>query len=90
MHRSPLLDALVACFDLLWEKVAPIGTALRGAHRDAEVLTLLAAGMKDAAIMHSLGLTQRATTRRMAALPAELDATTGFQAGMNAARRGLV
>ncbi|GAA0240446.1 hypothetical protein GCM10010492_44480 [Saccharothrix mutabilis subsp. mutabilis] len=51
---------------------------------------LLAAGLKDAAIMRSLGMTQRTMTRRMAALPAELDATTRFQAGLNAARRGLV
>lgn len=90
VHRSPLLDALVACFDLLWEKAAPVGTALRGGHRDREVLALLAAGMKDAAIMRSLGMTQRTMTRRMTALLAELDATTRFQAGMNAARRGLV
>ncbi|MFI9816601.1 helix-turn-helix domain-containing protein [Saccharothrix variisporea] len=90
VHRSPLLDALVACFDLLWEKAAPIGTALRGTHRDRELLALLAAGMKDAAVMRSLGLTQRTMTRRMAALLDALDAGTRFQAGMNAARRGLV
>ncbi|WP_367129163.1 helix-turn-helix domain-containing protein [Saccharothrix sp. HUAS TT1] len=90
VHRSPLLDALVACFDLLWERATPIGTALRGAHRDRELLTLLAVGMKDAAIMRSLGLTQRTMTRRMAALLDELGATTRFQAGVQASRRGLV
>ncbi|CCH30238.1 helix-turn-helix domain-containing protein [Actinosynnema sp. NPDC047251] len=90
VHRSPLLDALVACFDLLWDRATPIGTALRGTHRDKEMVALLAAGMKDAAIMRSLGITQRTMTRRMSALLDELNATTRFQAGIHAARRGLV
>ncbi|NUT45834.1 MAG: hypothetical protein HOV94_00745, partial [Saccharothrix sp.] len=90
VHRSPLLDALVACFELLWERATPIGTALRGARRDGPLLALLTAGMKDAAIMRSLGLTQRTMTRRVAALLEELGATTRFQAGVHAARRGLV
>ncbi|MEV0675178.1 helix-turn-helix domain-containing protein [Actinosynnema sp. NPDC050436] len=90
VHRSPLLDALITCFDLLWERATPIGTALRGTHRDKEVLALLAAGMKDAAIMRSLGMTQRTLTRRVAALLDDLGATTRFQAGIHAARRGLV
>ncbi|KOX34778.1 hypothetical protein ADK67_03060 [Saccharothrix sp. NRRL B-16348] len=90
VHRSPLLDALIACFDMLWERAAPMGAALRGGHRDKELLTLLASGMKDAAIMRSLGITQRTMTRRMSALLEELGATTRFQAGIQANRRGLV
>ncbi|GAA2996835.1 helix-turn-helix domain-containing protein [Actinokineospora diospyrosa] len=90
VHRSPLLVTLVACFDLLWERATPIGTALRGTHRDKEMLALLAAGRKDAAIMRSLDITQRTMTRRMSALLTELDATTRFQAGVQASRRGLV
>ncbi|PSL47152.1 sugar-specific transcriptional regulator TrmB [Saccharothrix carnea] len=90
VHRSPLLDALIACFDMLWERAAPIGAALRGGHRDKELLTLLASGMKDAAIMRSLGITQRTMTRRMSALLEELGAATRLQAGLQANRRGLV
>ncbi|GGS45222.1 MULTISPECIES: helix-turn-helix domain-containing protein [Actinokineospora] len=90
VHRSPLLDALIACFDMLWERATPIGPALRSGHRDRELLTLLASGMKDAAIMRSLGITQRTMTRRMSALLDELGATTRFQAGIQANRRGLV
>ncbi|SES45259.1 helix-turn-helix domain-containing protein [Actinokineospora terrae] len=90
VHRSPLLTALVACFDLLWDRATPIGTALRGTRRDKEMLALLASGMKDAAIMRSLDITQRTMTRRMTELLDELGAATRFQAGIQANRRGLV
>lgn len=89
VHRSPLLDALVACFDMLWDRATPIGAALRTGHRDREMLALLASGMKDAAIMRALGITQRTMTRRMSALLDELGAATRFQAGVQANRRGL-
>ncbi|WP_033441202.1 response regulator transcription factor [Saccharothrix sp. NRRL B-16314] len=39
------------------EKATPIDTARRGTHREREILALLAAGMKDAAIMRALGIT---------------------------------
>ncbi|MFC7616238.1 TrmB family transcriptional regulator [Actinokineospora soli] len=55
VHRSPLLDALIACFDMLWDRATPIGAALHAGHRDREMLALLASGMKDAAIMRSSG-----------------------------------
>lgn len=38
IHRSPLLDILVACFDMLWERATPIavpGTPTRAARPDA-------------------------------------------------------
>jgi sugar-specific transcriptional regulator TrmB len=92
IHPSPLLTALVTCFDLLWERAAPLGVDANGAGRlgdaDRKLLSMLAAGMKDAAMMRALGVTQRTMTRRIAHLMTVLDARTRFQAGLQAARRG--
>lgn len=91
VRASPLLTALITCFDLLWERAAPI--AVTGAapdlldQRDLELLTMLAGGVKDTAIIRALGITQRTMTRRVGHILAVLDARTRFQAGLQAARR---
>lgn len=93
VHPSPLLTALVTCFDLLWERATPLAVSRKGAAgslapADRELLSMLAAGMKDATITRALGITQRTMTRRVAHLMAALDAKTRFQAGLQAAKRG--
>ncbi|MEV4556855.1 helix-turn-helix domain-containing protein [Kitasatospora sp. NPDC049285] len=91
VRHSPLLTALVTCFDLLWERATPLAADRPGGgldDRDRELLTMMAAGMKDAAIVRSLGITQRTMTRRISHLLDELNAQTRFQAGLQAARRG--
>ncbi|MEU3463829.1 helix-turn-helix domain-containing protein [Streptomyces sp. NPDC006733] len=93
VHPSPLLTALVTCFDLLWERATPLAVDKKGAAgqlapADQELLSMLAAGMKDATITRALGITQRTMTRRVAHLLEALDAKTRFQAGLQAAKRG--
>lgn len=92
VRPSPLLTAIVTCFDLLWERAAPIGVSAPSDspldERDRELLSMLASGMKDAAIIRALGITQRTMTRRVAQLMALLGAQTRFQAGLQATRRG--
>jgi predicted transcriptional regulator len=52
------------------------------------LLTLLAAGLTDAAIARSLGWSERTTQRRLQRLMRTLGATTRFQASLLASRRG--
>ncbi len=92
VRPSPLLTAIVTCFDLMWERAASIGVSAAADspldERDRELLSMLASGMKDASIMRTLGITQRTMTRRVAQLMALMGAQTRFQAGLQAARRG--
>lgn len=92
VRAAPLITALVTCFDLLWERAAPImatdAAPDRLDQRDLELLALLAGGAKDAAIIRTLGITQRTMTRRVGRLLTLLDAKTRFQAGLQATRRG--
>lgn len=53
-----------------------------------KLLTLLAAGLTDAAIARSLGWSSRTTQRRLQRLMNRLGASTRFQASLLAARRG--
>jgi sugar-specific transcriptional regulator TrmB/DNA-binding CsgD family transcriptional regulator len=57
---------------------------------DERLLALLAAGLKDEAIARQLGVSLRTVHRRASALMAELGARTRFQAGVLAARRGVL
>ncbi len=58
--------------------------------RDRTILTLLAAGAPDATIARQCGISQRTVERRIRALMDSLDASTRFQAGVQAARHGLI
>lgn len=91
VHRSGLLEALVAIFETLWGLAAPFSVS--GTHeglgqRDRDILILMATGATDDAIAHRLGLSRRTVARHTAALLDRLGATTRFQAGVQAARRG--
>lgn len=97
VHPSPLLASLVALVDLLWERAIPLDAgaetregAWRISEEDAALLRLLAAGLKDQAIARHLGIGLRTVVRRIGNLSRTLDAETRFQAGLQAARRGLL
>jgi hypothetical protein len=93
VHRSALLDALIALFDVFWER----GTDVRRGEIPAEdhtvgrdedeVLTLLAGGLKDEAIARRLGVSVQTVRRRIRAMQQRLGVTTRFQAGLAIGRR---
>ena len=96
VHRSRLCDALVELFEASWQQATPVFSAEvpeTDAHPDlgaAEraLLPLLHAGLKDEAISRQLGISERTVRRRVNALITRLGATSRFQAGAQAVRRG--
>jgi DNA-binding Lrp family transcriptional regulator len=93
IHASALLDALVTLFEAEWDRAVPLAEAVRDGEGAPDpdtgtLLTLLAAGQTDEGIGRALGWSPRTTQRRVRRLMAELNATTRFQAGMNAKARG--
>ncbi|MFG2819962.1 helix-turn-helix domain-containing protein [Kitasatospora sp. NPDC048365] len=68
-----------------------VGTAAAGADATGErLLGYAAAGYTDAAIARRTGMSKRTVERRMRRLMESLGAQTRFQAGLQAARRGLL
>lgn len=96
IHPSGLLDALGDLFEGLWQRALPFGLttgspasaarSLAEAQR-ARITALLLSGLTDEAIGHQLGVSYRTVQRRIAALLDDLDASTRFQAGVQAALR---
>ena len=89
VHRSTLLDALIWLFEMIWREAAPLrwtdeqlpraGDRIGGT--DAEILSMLCAGLKDEAVARQLGVSLRTLQRRLSELFAGLGARTRFQAG---------
>jgi DNA-binding CsgD family transcriptional regulator len=93
VRSRPMVAALVALNDKLWDLGAPLhrgSAATAGERRDQTILALLAAGAPDATIARQTGVSQRTVERRVRALMDQLGAGTRFQAGVQAARRGLI
>ncbi|MFL4909127.1 helix-turn-helix domain-containing protein [Streptomyces sp. MMS24-I2-30] len=101
VQRSPMLTALERLFEVEWERGVPLpladGAAAPGSYDDGadepdqvtrSLLSLLAAGLTDAAIARAQGWSERTTQRRIHRLMSQLGADTRFQAGLTAARRG--
>jgi DNA-binding CsgD family transcriptional regulator len=92
IHTSGLLDALCALFEAYWQRAHPIGAAggepAELSATEARVLAMLAAGFKDEAIARHLGTSMRTTGRRLSSIMDALGASTRFQAGAQAVRRG--
>ncbi|MET9414324.1 helix-turn-helix transcriptional regulator [Streptomyces klenkii] len=91
IRPSSLFRALSNVFESLWRLAVPVsadGTGTQIDDRDRQILTLMASGATDDAIARRLGLGRRTVVRRVSALLASLGATTRFQAGVQAARRG--
>ncbi|MFJ7906622.1 LuxR C-terminal-related transcriptional regulator [Kitasatospora sp. NPDC096204] len=89
-----MVATLVALFDQTWETAVPLGAARERAPEDGiapgdkELLRLLASGMTDEAAGKRLGVSMRTVRRQMAGLMERLEATSRFEAGLKAARRG--
>ncbi|ROS79146.1 helix-turn-helix domain-containing protein [Cellulomonas sp. PhB143] len=94
VRQSRLCDALVELFEAVWARGTPLFAAPASAGPEGldeslrGLLPLLAAGLKDEAIARQLGLSERTVRRRVADLVARLGATSRFQAGVQAVRRG--
>ena len=94
---SALLGGLVEIFEAYWQRSTPLWSAGRRevggtglSEEEYEVLQLLATGLKDEAIARQVGISMRTARRRISSLVATLGVGTRFQAGVEAARRGLL
>ncbi|SEF80938.1 Sugar-specific transcriptional regulator TrmB [Actinacidiphila yanglinensis] len=96
VRRSGLSDALVELFEAHWALSTPVFASVEAPEpvdpeitpEDRALLQLLNAGLKDEAIARQLDLSQRTFRRRIAILLQRLGATSRFQAGTQAMRRG--
>jgi DNA-binding Lrp family transcriptional regulator len=93
VRESALVEALSQLFSLLWEKALPLAPETPGGDPgqvDRQLLTMLATGMKDAAIARQLSVSDRTVGRRVAELMETLGARTRFEAGVHAGQRHLL
>ncbi len=87
---------LCQLFEQTWEAATPFsnaaddGLAKVSGELDRTILRLLAAGLKDEAIARRLGMALRTTRRHIADIMDQLSAESRFQAGVAAARQGLL
>ena len=93
VHRSPLLDALIALFESVWLRAVPWqpGAGLTAGDlddRSRQVLLLMSAGLKDEAIARAMGMSRRTVQRHVTDAMAVLGARNRFQAGLLARDRG--
>ena len=97
VESGPIVPAVLSLIERIHEDAIPLpapGKDVAGrpalSERDEVVLALLAAGATDSTITRQLGVSRRTVERRVQHLMAHLGATTRFQAGVEAGRRGLV
>jgi DNA-binding CsgD family transcriptional regulator len=96
IRRSLLCDALVELFEVHWKQAAPVFATTLDSDQvhpeitpaDQALLHLLHAGLKDDAIARNLDIGERTLRRRVTALNERLGASSRFQAGAQAVRRG--
>lgn len=92
--RQPALVAVArGLFEELWQRALAVpGLEGEGGHSPARRLLLerLARGAKDEQIARELGLSLRTVRRRVAEVLDELGASSRFQAGVEAVRRGWI
>ncbi|AEW92695.1 MULTISPECIES: helix-turn-helix domain-containing protein [Streptomycetaceae] len=94
VRASTLLDALGAMFAAYWHRGVRVADtwspADPAAERRMELLTLLSAGFTDDSIARQLGVSPRTVQRWVREVMDSLGARTRFQAGIQAARAGLL
>jgi DNA-binding CsgD family transcriptional regulator len=97
VHPSPLLDALSALFEAVWDKAVPLNQRAAPGHEgqvltddDRDLLGLLTAGATDVAIARTFGWSVRTVRRHIHRIMTLTGTETRFQAGMEASRRGWV
>lgn len=95
LHPSPLLDALVVCFEALWTQAVrldrprpPKAGEAGPSEAQLALLRLLAAGATDTRAAQALGISPRTVLRQLDAINRALGARTRFQTALQAARRG--
>ncbi|MFC7486058.1 LuxR C-terminal-related transcriptional regulator [Knoellia sp. CPCC 206453] len=89
---SALMDMCIGLFSLSTPLPrTPRGPSLRRlTDRDGQIIAMLAAGASDLTIARQLSISQRTVERRVRTIMEELGATTRFQAGAIAVRRGFL
>lgn len=97
IHPCPVLDALIALFEMLWLCALPLDTVVSSGSRyaglpeeDARLLTLLLSGMTDEAISRQLRVGRRTVVRRVRSLMDRAGASTRMQLGWQAAQLGWI
>jgi DNA-binding CsgD family transcriptional regulator len=97
IEHPAIIAILAGIFDQAWNAAVPLASSrepqspdgtreLREAERN--LLKLLAVGMTDETVARQLGISLRTTRRHIAALMSHLAASSRFQAGAEAAKRG--
>lgn len=95
VRHPPLVSALAALAEATFAASTPAPTGNTNARdrlgeRQAQTLALLAAGASDSTIARQMGVSQRTVERHIRQIMDTLGVTTRFQAGVHAARRGLL
>lgn len=95
IHRSALLEAIVALFETLWQQALPLELAATDpglldnpTAEERHILALLTAGLPDDVSARELGVSDRTYQRRLHDLMERLHVQTRFQLARQAARRG--
>ena len=95
VHPSPLLDALVALFEAVWDRSVILRNAASPGpdpdditEDEVRLLVLFAGGATDRAASRVLGWSERTVQRHVSRLMQRLGAETRFQIAMEAVRRG--
>ncbi|MGC0313402.1 hypothetical protein [Kitasatospora acidiphila] len=95
VREESIVAHLCASFEQAWATASEYRTGPQAAHESAEdikclITTLLAAGLKDEVIAKRVGLSVRSCRQHIAELLDRMDARSRFQAGVIAARTGLL
>jgi hypothetical protein len=96
IRHSAVIEFVLVLFEFLWVDGMCLGDETGEQVDDGRdvlwqaILDQLAAGAKDDAIAHRLGLSVRTCRRHIAAMMKRLDADSRFQAGVQACQRGMV
>ncbi|MGW4382497.1 helix-turn-helix transcriptional regulator [Kitasatospora sp. NPDC004531] len=96
VRQEALLAYLCGIFEQVWTLARPFAAAAEDGleqvsqELDRTIVRMLAAGLKDEAIARRLGMSLRTARRHIADIMDELGAESRFQAGVAAARAGLL
>ncbi len=95
--KREIVAILSMLFDLAWADAIPLASSIAQDPDDdtqelletqRQLLKLLAAGATDETVARHMGISLRTARRHMAGLMKQLAATSRFQAGAEAAKRG--
>ncbi|WP_158564219.1 helix-turn-helix domain-containing protein [Jiangella anatolica] len=90
VHPGGLLDVLAEVFEETWLRAMPLRLDPSEVDDDRVILNLLAAGLTEQSIARHVGASQRTVQRRIREISGRLGARTRFQAGLQAARNGVL